>query len=68
MQFTKNKLSLAMLVALTPLAYAEDSINLDTIDVVSDNISPQIANVSAKGAVKVRQPTKMSDVLRGIPG
>lgn len=68
MQFTKNKLSLAMLVALTPLAYAENSVNLDTIDVVSDNISPQIANVSAKGAVKVRQPTKMSDVLRGIPG
>lgn len=37
MQFTKNKLSLAMLVALTPLAYAENSVNLGLINVVTEN-------------------------------
>ena len=37
MQFTKTKLSLAMLVALTPLTYAEDSVNLSLINVVTEN-------------------------------
>ncbi|MBF1222380.1 MAG: TonB-dependent receptor [Haemophilus influenzae] len=58
-------LPLTIFVALNVQANSEQ---LDTIDVVSDNYSPQISNVAAKGVVKVRQATKMSDVLRGVPG
>ena len=35
---------------------------------VSDNITPQATKIDAKGVTKVRQATKMSDVLRGVPG
>lgn len=68
MKFKNTKLSIAVVLALSSFAYAEDSTVLDTIDVVSDNFSPQTTNVAAKGVVKVRQATKMSDVLRGVPG
>ena len=57
-------LPLSVFVALNVQAAEQ----LDTIDVVSDNLSPQKENVSAKGVVRVRQATKMSDVLRGVPG
>ncbi|TCP94864.1 hemoglobin/transferrin/lactoferrin receptor protein [Cricetibacter osteomyelitidis] len=59
-------LPLAVFVAAS--VHAENTDGLDTIEVVSDNYSPQVANVAAKGVVKVRQATKMSDVLRGVPG
>lgn len=57
-------LPLSVFVALNTQAAEQ----LDTIDVVSDNIAPQAANIDAKGVTKVRQATKMSDVIRGIPG
>lgn len=57
-------LPLSVFVALNTQAAEQ----LDTIDVVSDNIAPQAANIDAKGVIKVRQATKMSDVIRGIPG
>ncbi|HBO39182.1 MAG TPA: TonB-dependent receptor, partial [Pasteurellaceae bacterium] len=53
---------------ITTVAQASNTNELDTIDVVSDNFSPQSQNVAAKGVIKVRQPTKMSDVLRWVPG
>lgn len=59
-------LPLSVFVALN--VQATEVEQLDTIDVVSDNFSPQKENVNGKGVVKVRQPTKMSDVLRGVPG
>lgn len=59
-------LPVAAFVAMS--VQAADPDRLDTIDVVSDNYSPQKKNVAAKGTVKVRQATKMSDVLRGVPG
>lgn len=65
MKFTL--LPLAAFVAFNVQA-TESNEQLDTIDVVSDNYSPQVSNVAAKGVVKVRQATKMSDVLRGVPG
>lgn len=65
MKKTFALLPLSVFVALNVQANADQ---LDTIDVVSDNYSPQVSNVSAKGVVKVRQATKMSDVLRGVPG
>ncbi|OOF57340.1 TonB-dependent receptor domain-containing protein [Rodentibacter myodis] len=58
-------LPLAVFVTFNVQANAEQ---LDVIDVVSDNYSPQVSNVAAKGVVKVRQATKVSDVLRGVPG
>lgn len=61
-------LPLAVFVAANVYAAEENGNELDTIDVVSDNFSPQMQNVAAKGVVKVRQATKMSDVLRGVPG
>lgn len=62
---TFKLLPLAVFVAFNAQANSNE---LDTIDVVSDNYSPQVSNVAAKGVVKVRQATKMSDVLRGVPG
>ena len=59
MKFTL--LPLAAFVAFNVQA-TESNEQLDTIDVVSDNYSPQVSNVAAKGVVKVRQATKMSDV------
>lgn len=59
-------LPVAAFVAMSVQAAAPEQ--LDTIDVVSDNYSPQKENVAAKGVVKVRQAEKMSDVLRGVPG
>ncbi|WP_032092344.1 MULTISPECIES: TonB-dependent receptor domain-containing protein [Pasteurellaceae] len=61
-------LPLATFVATAVQAEQANTDALDTIDVVSDNFSPQVQNVAAKGVVKVRQATKMSDVLRGVPG
>ena len=66
-KLTFSLLPLAAFVAFNAHAI-ENSNELDTIDVVSDNYSPQVSNVAAKGVVKVRQATKMSDVLRGVPG
>ncbi|MFC0322082.1 TonB-dependent receptor domain-containing protein [Gallibacterium melopsittaci] len=59
-------LPLAALVS--GMAVADDTNNLDAIEVVSDNLSPQKENVKAGNTVKVRQATSMADVLRGIPG
>ena len=65
----KTRFALLPVAAFVAMSVqAADSDQLDTIDVVSDNFSPQIQNVAAKGVVKVRQATKMSDVLRGVPG
>ncbi|OOF71515.1 TonB-dependent receptor domain-containing protein [Rodentibacter caecimuris] len=64
----KIPFSLSPLVAFIAFSVQANSSTLDTIDVVSDNYSPQVSNVGAKGLTKVRQPTKMSDVLRGVPG
>lgn len=64
-----NKMPLALLPFSIFVAFnAQAAEQLDTIDVVSDNIAPQAANIDAKGVTKVRQATKMSDVIRGIPG
>ena len=59
-------LPLGVFVALN--VQAAEVEQLDTIAVVSDNLSPQKENVATKGVVRVRQATKMSDVLRGVPG
>ncbi|MGF7433395.1 TonB-dependent receptor plug domain-containing protein [Pasteurella bettyae] len=63
---TLTLLPLTLFVATT--LHAQSTAQLDTIDVVSDNYSPQTENINGKGTVKVRQATKMSDVLRGVPG
>ncbi|MDU8924820.1 TonB-dependent receptor [Pasteurellaceae bacterium LIM206] len=66
MKFVKSTIALAIVAVVSgSYALADD---LDVIEVVSDNYSPQTQNVAAKGVVKVRQATKMSDVLRGVPG
>ena len=65
---TAKNWALLPLAAFVAFQVQANSNELDTIDVVSDNYSPQTSNVSAKGVVKVRQATKMSDVLRGVPG
>ncbi|TDQ59604.1 hemoglobin/transferrin/lactoferrin receptor protein [Mesocricetibacter intestinalis] len=60
---------LPLTVFFSGYIYAEStSSHLDIINVVSDNYSPQAENLNAKGSAKVRQATKMSDVLRGVPG
>lgn len=64
----KTTFALLPIVVFVTLNVQANSDQLDTIDVVSDNYSPQVSNVAAKGVVKVRQATKMSDVLRGVPG
>ncbi|OOF45922.1 TonB-dependent receptor domain-containing protein [Rodentibacter trehalosifermentans] len=64
----KIKFTLLPLSVFVVLNVQANSDQLDTIDVVSDNYSPQVSNVAAKGVVKVRQATKMSDVLRTVPG
>lgn len=63
-----KKVPFVVLPLATLISAAIHAEQLDTIDVVSDNFSPQTANVAAKGTVKVRQATKMSDVIRGVPG
>ena len=64
----KTTFALLPIVFFVTLNVQANSDQLDTIDVVSDNYSPQVSNIAAKGVVKVRQATKMSDVLRGVPG
>lgn len=64
----KTTFALLPIVVFVTLNVQANSDQLDTIDVVSDNYSPQVSNIAAKGVVKVRQATKMSDVLRGVPG
>ncbi|TDQ59603.1 hemoglobin/transferrin/lactoferrin receptor protein [Mesocricetibacter intestinalis] len=65
-RFAVLPLTLFMTTAISAASVQNN--DLDTINVVSDNYSPQAENVTTKGSVKVRQATKMSDVLRGVPG
>ncbi|AAU37123.1 TonB-dependent receptor domain-containing protein [[Mannheimia] succiniciproducens] len=63
-----KKLKISLLPLTAFVAATVHAETLDTIDVVSDNFSPQAENIAAKGVTKVRQATKMSDVIRGVPG
>lgn len=47
---------------------ADEADNLDVIEVVSDNLSPQKASLSAGSLAKVRQATTTADILRSVPG
>ena len=53
---------------ISSVAVAAETDNLDAIEVVSDNLSPQKANLSAGSLAKVRQATTTADILRSVPG
>ncbi len=53
---------------ISGIAVADDANNLDAIEVVSDNLSPQKASLSAGSLAKVRQATTTADILRSVPG
>lgn len=53
---------------ISGIAIADDANNLDAIEVVSDNLSPQKASLFAGSLAKVRQATTTADILRSVPG
>lgn len=59
---------LPLAALMSGIAVADDNSNLDAIEVVSDNLSPQKANLSAGSLAKVRQATTTADILRSVPG
>lgn len=53
---------------ISGVVVADEADNLDAIEVVSDNLSPQKASLSAGSLAKVRQATTTADILRSVPG
>ncbi|MDG6895375.1 FepA family TonB-dependent siderophore receptor [Volucribacter amazonae] len=71
MKFTKSKLSMAIIIAMTPFAYAEENLQLEEITVTAEQQLKQSLGVSqlpAQEIEKVAVVNDVSDLVRKMPG